>query len=288
MKAAADHLPRVLAGGALRSVYVDLDGTLLGPGGSLFAEPDGVTTEAASALGALAEACVPVVLVTGRTREQTHEAARMIGAAGYIAEMGGLVVAREGRQERLIYNWGAFRGNGTPHEAMVRSGAGGYLLDAWHGRLEPHTPWSFLARQCSMVFRGHIDAREAEVMLLEAGYEWLRVQDNGIIPAAGRFPHLAVEEVHVYHLLPAGVNKGSGVALDRKSRALRPIDCIAIGDSLSDAAMAPEVRCLFLVFNGVAALGGEQVAHNVYYTERPYGEGFSQAVMPFLSGRAGG
>src|SRR6266542_6070981 len=42
VKRAADHLTRLQQSLAVRTIYVDLDGTLLGPGGSLFASPDGV------------------------------------------------------------------------------------------------------------------------------------------------------------------------------------------------------------------------------------------------------
>ena len=149
----------------VRVVYVDLDGTLMGPGGSLFAHPDGPTSEPAAAVGELHLAGVDLVLVSGRTRLQVSELARALGAAGYIAEIGGLIVQRRGRDEILTPNLGAFRGSGpgTPFEAIQRSGVVGMLLEEYRGRLEPHAPWAFLERECSMLLRGDIDLDGARI-----------------------------------------------------------------------------------------------------------------------------
>jgi hypothetical protein len=53
-----EHLPRLVRELEVRTVYTDLDGTLLGPGGSLIGHPSGPTAEPAAALAALAEAGV--------------------------------------------------------------------------------------------------------------------------------------------------------------------------------------------------------------------------------------
>src|SRR5439155_11843494 len=199
----------------VRVVYADLDGTLLGPGGSLFAGPGGeVTTEPAAAVAALGEAGIDLMLMSGRTATQVREVARVLGAAGYIAELGGLAVHREGREEVVTRNNGSFRGPGTPFAAMERSGVAGVLLESFPGRMEPHAPWAFLSRESSMLLRGNIDPTEAATALAQAGFGWLDLQDNGIIQSwPGRFPALdpAIEEVHAYHLVPAGVSKRAGV-----------------------------------------------------------------------------
>jgi len=75
-----------------RIFYTDVDGTLVGPRGNFFRAPDGsLTLEPAEALLALHSAAVDVVLVSGRTRPQLMEAALLLGASGFIAELGGLV-----------------------------------------------------------------------------------------------------------------------------------------------------------------------------------------------------
>ena len=274
----------------VRVVYADLDGTLLGPGGSLFAGPGGeVTTEPAAAVAALGEAGIDLMLMSGRTATQVREVARVLGAAGYIAELGGLAVHREGREEVVTRNNGSFRGPGTPFAAMERSGVAGVLLESFPGRMEPHAPWAFLSRESSMLLRGNIDPTEAATALAQAGFGWLDLQDNGIIQSwPGRFPALdpAIEEVHAYHLVPAGVSKRAGVALDRERRGLAPDQCLAVGDSAADAGVAPEVGAVFLVANGAAAVRGLTMPANVHMTERTHGLGFADAVLPFT--RRGG
>ena len=50
--------------------------------------------------------------------------------------------------------------------------------------------------------------------------------------------------------LARGLTKGTGVGRDLARRGLRRSDAVAIGDSVSDLAMAPEVGRMFLVANG--------------------------------------
>src|SRR5947209_16118931 len=81
----------------MRCLYVDLDGTLLGRGGSLFHDGEGRP----SLLGARAiEAClradVEVVLMSGRRRTQVGDLARLLAQPAYVFEAGaGLVVDGE-------------------------------------------------------------------------------------------------------------------------------------------------------------------------------------------------
>jgi len=280
---AADHLPQLVQTLRVRTVYTDLDGTLLGPGGSLFATLGGTSREPAAAVAALLEAGITLTVLSGRTRDQIREVARVVGAAAYIAELGGLLVYRREWAEEVIRMDGVARGLGTAAEAIDRSGAAGFLLEAYPGRLEPHAPWAFLDRECSILLRGSIDVDEAKGILSEAGYGWLDVLDNGILAGGpDRFPDLEVEQVHVYHLVPAGVSKRSAVAVDRARRGLDAEECIVVGDSPSDAAVAAEVGAVFIVANGAPAIRGERLSENVYLLDRNHGLGFTDAVMPFI------
>jgi hydroxymethylpyrimidine pyrophosphatase-like HAD family hydrolase len=283
VKRATEHIEELAQAIQLRRVYADLDGTLLGPGGSLFAHPDGPTGEPAAALIALALARVDLVLVSGRTRDQVREAARTLGADAFIAELGGLVVHREGPEEVTTRNLGAFDGSGTAFEAIDRSGAAGFLLTSYPGRLEPHDPWTFLPRECSVLLRGHVALDEARGALEQNGYGWLDLLDNGILPRPERFPRLEVEEVHAYHLLPKGVNKASAVAIDRSRAGVEAAACVAVGDSASDAAMASEVAAVFIVANGEPALRDVPPGPNVFLLDRSHGLGFADAMLPLLN-----
>jgi phosphoglycolate phosphatase len=274
-----DHLRSLASDLRPRVLYTDLDGTILGPGGSLFASPQGgITTAASEAVAAAHRAGLALVPVSGRAAVRVREAARLLGADGFIAELGGITV----RGEEVIRDYGAYRGRGTPHEAMARSGAAAVLLEAWPGRIEPHAPWAHDGREVSMLFRGQVDLDEVGVVLDRTGYGWLRLHDNGVIRRS--FPGLAVSEVHVYNLLPQGVTKATAVAADVARRGLTRRDAVAIGDSASDLEVAPHVAAVFVVANGASALEAGPSTDNVYLTEAAYGDGFAEAVMGLLGG----
>jgi hydroxymethylpyrimidine pyrophosphatase-like HAD family hydrolase len=290
LQPASEHMVRPVASLDVTTVYADLDGTLLGPGGSLFAGPQqgAVTQEAATAVAGLATAGVDLVLMSGRNRDQVREAARTLGATVFIAEIGGVIVYRQSGGEEVV-RAGAGDRRRSGHEAIQRSGAAGFLLEAYRGRLEPHAPWAFLPRECSVLLRGQVDLDEARAVLRDGGYGWLDLQDNGVIPGGrARFPWLEVDHARAYHLVPAGVSKRSAIAMDRSRRAVDRSQCIAVGDGPADADVAPEVGAVFIVSNGVQALDGAHVAANVFVTEGSHGAGFAEAVAPFAGIGAGG
>ena len=277
MKRLSEHIPDLRRGLSLGAVYTDLDGTLFGPGSSLFADADGrVTTRAAEAVAALHRASVPLVPLSGRTRLQVREVSRILGARDFVAEMGGLVCL-DGEAE-VIRTASHLAGAGTPVDAMARSGAAGLLLEAFAGRLEPHAPWAFEPREVSMLFRGQVDLDEARRVLDEAGHGWLALRDNGVIRR--RFPGLEVAEVHAYHLLPARVSKAAAVAEHSRRRGLTREACLVIGDSEADAEVAPRVGAVCIVANGASSVSGP--ADGVYVTDGAYGEGFAEAVQALL------
>jgi hydroxymethylpyrimidine pyrophosphatase-like HAD family hydrolase len=262
-----------------RVVYTDLDGTVFGPGGSLFAGPGGgVSDVAAQALARLHRAGIALVPVSGRTVRQVRETARLLGARDFIAELGGVTSYDLGREVvRAPFDRG-----GTPSEAMARSGAAGLLLDLYPNRLEPHAPWSLEHREASMLLRGHVDLAHARNRLEAYGYGWLHLEDNGIL--AGRYEGLEVDEPHVYHLVPRGIGKAAAVEADLHRRGLTREDAVAVGDSLSDAALGPHVGAVFIVANGRRALEGQPLPENVYLTDRAFGEGFAEAVTTVVPG----
>jgi phosphoglycolate phosphatase len=256
----------------LRAVYADLDGTLFGPGSSLFADGGGgVTTAATEALAALHRAGVALIPMSGRTRPQVREAARILGARDFIAELGGLLCLDGGDE---VVHLAA----GSSMVAMARSGAPALLLESFPGRLEPHGPWAFEPREVTMLFRGLVDPAEARRVLDDAGHRELDLRDNGTIE--GRYPDLRPDEVHAYHLLPRGVSKAAAVAEHAGRRKVPPEACLVVGDSPSDAEVAPRVGAVCIVANGAGAV----VADDVYLTEKPYGEGFAEAVRAVLPG----
>ena len=259
----------------LRTLYADLDGTLAGPGGSLYATATGLSSRGTEAVAALHQAGVQLVLVSGRTRDQMREAARLLGATAYIAELGAFVVER-GESEEVTQNFGRFRGPGTPFGAMARSGAGAFLLERYSSRLEPHTPWAFQDREATMLFRGLIEEREATEALDHAGYRWLEVCDNGRISRT--YETLDLPEIRAYHLVPRGVNKAVAVRLHRERAGHTVDETAAVGDSASDLQMASEVGAMVLV-GGLQNPPGHA---NVWCTESSAGDGFADAVRALV------
>jgi phosphoglycolate phosphatase len=267
-------------------VYLDLDATLLGRRGSLFHDGEGAT----SLLGARAvEAClragVEIVLTSGRRKATVEIPARLLGQDSYIFEVGSCLVL-DGEEHWLT---GDLRpgDQGTIFEQVDASGAPALLLDRFAGRLEYHDPWH-RGREVSHLFRGRVDTPEANALLAEHGHGALRLVDNGAMQS-GR-TNLALDDVRIYHLIPEGVSKARAVAAHRRARGLGRDECIAVGDSREDLAVASEVGTCWLVANALerdpaireAAPG---VGAAVRITEAGYGPGVYEAIVTTLAER---
>lgn len=257
----------------LRILYADLDGTLLGPGGSLFADPEGGPTGAAAeALLRLHGAGVELVLVSGRTRRGLAEPARVLGARAFIAELGALLVLEDGSE---IVDAGAAPSGVRPAEELRRSGAAALLLERFPRRLLPVAPWT----EGSLMFQGLVEVEEANAVLRAAGFGWAELRDNGRLRR--RPAGLDVPEVHAYHLLPRGVSKASAVRRHRELRGVPRERTAAVGDSPADVELAAEVGRCFLVSNGLTALPGTPPP-GVEVTAGAFGQGFAEAVDAVL------
>jgi hydroxymethylpyrimidine pyrophosphatase-like HAD family hydrolase len=269
---------------ALRCVYCDLDGTLLGPGGSLFAAPTGGTT----LLGARAvEAChradVELCVMTGRRQDSASANARMLGFQSYIFEIGAAFVL-DGEEHWLTGDW-VPRDGQTIYERIEASGAPALLLEHFAGQLEYHDPWH-RGRLVSHLLRGDVDVADADALLSAQGLGALRLVDNGIVHRrSAALEHLAI--TRAYHLLPAGASKSGGVAAHMRARGYTREECIAIGDSREDLAVSAHVDQFFLVANAAdrdASIRDTVALHdNAYVTEAGYGEGVYEAIVSTLA-----
>jgi hypothetical protein len=285
---AGPALDRLLAG--VDNVYTDLDGTLFGPGASIFAAPDGTRTLAvAEALVALLDAGVTVVPVSGRNRFQLLDDCRILGLRHFIAEVGALVVHDlhdEGIENLAGFPEPASGDTRSVVERIMETGVIDALFSAFAGKLEHHYPWS-RHRDYSFILRGEVDADRARQVIAEATDLPLDFVDNGIIHPR---THCLVgcEIIHAYHVLPAGVSKASGVAKDLPSRGIAPERAVAIGDSASDVGVADEVAAFFLVGNGASdprALEAAASRENVYVTGAEMGMGWREAALRLLAAR---
>jgi hydroxymethylpyrimidine pyrophosphatase-like HAD family hydrolase len=234
------------------TVYVDVDGTLVGPGGDLLASG---TTRLTEALLAARAAGVDIVPVTGRSRVQVRELCRLLRFPRGIAELGCVHV--DGHEVR--YEFGDFPFTGeTPVEAMLHRGAVDVALGFG---LEPHEPWNE-GREGTYLLRGDVNAADVNRALADAGFGWAVLVDNGALRRGG----------HVLHLAPTGIDKTRAVARDRARHGVGRDDAVYVGDGEGDVAVAPEVGACWLVANAEPAL---EWPHR---TDAPYGDGVAEVL----------
>ena len=271
----------------MRCLYVDMDGTLLGPNASLLTGADGrFSSLGVRALEACARAGVEVVIYSGRRQGSVFESARLIGSSAYIFELGcGLVL--DGELEWLTDGLVPTDDGRTIYDQIEASGAPALLLERFAGQLQYHTPWS-IGREVSHLFRGNVDLQEVSAVLEAAGLQWLRLVDNGVIRAASE-QMAGLPVIHAYHLIPAGASKARGVARHMQARGYAPEECIAAGDSREDMEAAAVVGTFWLVANAlerdltlereVSGRPGIRVA------SESYGAGVYEAVVTTLAER---
>jgi hydroxymethylpyrimidine pyrophosphatase-like HAD family hydrolase len=291
----------------IRCLYLDLDGTLLGSGASLLHDGEGgVSIAGVRAVEACLRADVEIVLMSGRRQIPVAEDARLLGQDSYIFEAGACVVLGAGSHgPAMAAAPGSVSGTrplappgGEAHwltgemlpgeltiaEQIERSGAPALLLSHYEGRLEYHEPWH-VDREVSHLFRGLVDAFEADALLAAHGHGQLRLVDNGVVqrrsPALAGLPH-----VRGYHLVPAAASKASAVAFHMRVRGYAREETFAVGDSREDLACAEHVGTFWLVGNAVekdpsireAAAGHE----NVRIADAGHGAGVYEAVLSTL------
>ena len=215
--------------------------------------------------------------MSGRRQAQVKEDARLFGQGAYIYEAGACLVL-DGEEHWLTGEM--VPGELTIAEQIESTGAPALLLERYPGRLEYHEPWH-LNREVSHLFRGLIDAFEADELLAEHGHGALRLVDNGVVTR--RSPDLAaLPHVRGYHLVPKGASKAAAVALHMRIRGYAREETFAVGDSREDLACAEHVGSFWLVANAVErdpsireAIAGTP---NVRVAEAGNGPGVYEAV----------
>jgi len=271
-------------------LYTDLDGTLLGHGGCVLCDGTGSPgLAAAQAIVDVNRAGLPVVMVSGRNAKQLAEVARLLGWRDYIAELGCLRVYDRGREvvaDNGDWPADALLEGETPHDAIARAGALDALTQRFPGRIEVHDPYH-LDRVATHVLRGNVDVEEARAALSSLAVP-VAFLDNGIIHPP-RHTLVGVEEIHAYHLAPAGVSKARAITADLRLRGLECRDAIAIGDSRTDLEMADAVGLMALVANALDDPTVRDVLaarEDVVATVGRKGEGWAELAKAWLAARS--
>lgn len=241
-----------------RCCYIDLDGTLLGSGGSLLRTGDGRPTDAGvSALQELDAARVPFVFVSGRSQARLEVIARLLGAHSVLAELGALEAGYPTEPGQTVY------------EAIAATG----IVDALLARepdLEIH-PGAIWGRMGSHCVRG-VARADTAAWVADYSAGSLRFADNG---------HIGPGATHVFHVLPVDANKGTAVARHAARYGFDAGACLAIGDSGEDLQMAASVGTFALVRNGAEA-DPTVAARAPWVTEASNGAGVLEAVRRWL------
>ena len=280
----------------LRCVYFDLDGTIVGRGGSLFHDADGAASLMGSrALEAAHRAGVEVVPVSGRRRDTVREPGRAMGATSYGFECGGgLVVDGED-----YWQTGEMRPTAEQsiYEQIASRGVIDLLTHHFDGLIELHTPWH-VGREVSVLFRGEVDVLVAQQLLNDHGSGDLRLIDNGflgglrthgtgVVAGWGESSlHPSVEAPRSYHLTPEGTSKAAAVDRHRRIRGYELDETISVGDSAEDVGMAASTGTFWLV-GGAAdhdpAVGEALLEHvNVRHAEGGPGAAVYEAIVTTL------
>jgi hydroxymethylpyrimidine pyrophosphatase-like HAD family hydrolase len=265
----------------LRCVYCDLDGTLLGARASFLHDAEGsFSLLGARALEACARADVEVVPYSGRQRATLLRDARTLGLRSYVFEAGAGVVL-DGELHWLTGDL-VPRDGKTIFDQITESGAPQLLLERFAGRLEYHAPWHE-GREVSHLFRGDVDAFEADELLAREGHENLRLVDNGGIHPIKP----GIEHMRAFHLVPRIASKGRAVAWHMRARGYAREDCIAVGDSREDLTAAEAVATFWLVANGLERDPSirEALTANTRVASERNGPGVYEAVITELSER---
>ena len=288
----SDAAREALAG--VTTIYTDLDGTLLAPGGKLTTNFAGEpSTEIVEALVAVKRAGIRLVVVTGRSRIQGNEFIRMLDADAFIGEMGTTKQLRDTDPLNIEYDTGTFEYDheryATPHEAIEATGAVEALIARFPGRVERNFPRG-LYRDVTHAMRGYVDVDEVNEFFRSEGFE-LAFEDNGMFFTTKGLeldPDLC-PEVHGYHIVPANTSKALAVKRDMERHGLRRRDTVSIGDGYGDVEMGNYTGSFVMMRNGLRnernIRGAAELPCPVLLTESKCCDGWVEFARALLASR---
>ncbi len=260
----------------VKVIYTDMDGTLVNPSGCIFQTYNGkLSLEPAKAVTEVLKSEKDVVIISGRTRTQLKENARMLGFKNFIAELGCEIVYGLGK--KVVYNLGEIRVEGEkPLAKIEKMGIVDLIFDKFPGRIRYYTPWSENVETHPLLV-GQVDVGEADEFLKKQGFGSFKMRDNGEVP-----PEPDFKKPHCYHLLPETSGKKTAVKKDKAIRNLKKEEIVGIGESLEDMEISSEAGVYFVVKNGAESdpRVGEAIkqSKNVFLLERRMGEGWAEAI----------
>lgn len=265
------------------TIYVDLDGTLLGKNASLLHDHEGIrSTVGTDALTKAEKAGADLVVATGRDRFRASEFCRSAGIDNYIAELGSVI--KTNGEEIIEYGEAASKfieQNGLNNAEFLGcvGDAAHMLISHFKNILELHAPYN-RDRLSSLLLRGNVPTDESNELLAKGGWPFLELVANGHGMFRRTMP--GVDNVLIYHLVPVGISKASGILRDQEHRNLKRENCFMIGDGMADAHCYSAVNTVYIPSNGIESDPDVKAfadAHeNIVILDQSHNAGFAQAI----------
>ncbi len=270
---------------ALRCLYTDLDGTLLGKNGNLFGDADGnFSRSQALMLEACHRAGVEVVIMSGRRENTVRSDARLIGQTSYIYEAG-CAMTIDLERTYLTGEW-LPNEDGTPAERIIAAGLPELLFDRFER--PARVPRALASRSASSRCSSAARSTSTRSTRCSSRRGPATSASSTTAPSAGRCRGSTSPTPTTS--FPAGPARARPSAPTCAPADTRPSECIAAGDSIEDLGAAEYVGRFFCVANGPQrdeALREAIVGlDNVTVTEGRMGEGVYEAVVSTLAGAA--
>lgn len=265
----------------LKTIYVDIDGTIVGKNASLLHNHLG--EESTASIDGIKKAInnnCEIVIATGRDYHRAADFVRLLGLDKYIAELGCVIHTRDENE----FNFGLandfFDFKNKDHEEFHGhvEEAAEFLVTQFPGEIEMHSEYN-RGQFATTMLRGCIDEIKANDLLKDK-WPYLEIHANGHGMFRRTMPGLS--NVLIYHLAPIGVTKLGGIQYDQKLRGLNVEDCFMIGDGYADLICSDAVNKVFVPINGIDSdLNSAQYAEtheNVVVLDNSHNEGFLEAV----------
>lgn len=269
----------------MKTIYVDVDGTIVGKNGSLLHNHLGEDSSASIEGVRMAhENDCEIIIATGRDLHRAADFVRVLGLQKVIAELGCVIRTKD----EDVFNFGQankyfdFK-KVTPeefHKNVVA--ASEFLAQQFPGHLELHNEYN-RGQFATTMLRGNVDEKKANELLKDK-WPYLEIHANGHGMFRRTMP--GVDNVLIYHLAPIGVTKAGGIQFDQKLRGLEIKDCFMIGDGFADLVVSPYVNKVYVPINGIESDANSkeyaQTHDNVVVLENSHNEGFLEAIKKIV------
>lgn len=245
----------------IRYVISDADGTMLTGAKATVATDGTPSADLVETLVELRRAGISVIPCSGRNRSMIFEDARILDLPGWIAEMGGVLCTKQCGQPEWCYFTGDMPYDPTswktPHDLICETGVIDEMLGTWPGRIETyHDNYvGFEYREVTVALRGNVPEDDVQVLLDNSGLP-LYLSDNGYVRSISgettlRCDRDRPEGIHTYHVMPRGLDKGTGIARYIELEGWDADEVLGAGDSPADCSIADACGTFLFMRNGL-------------------------------------